>query len=76
MTATAKNLRTKLNGLSESERAELAHFLIQSLEQGKDEDAEKAWDAELARRAKEIKSGKAVGEPAEKVFSDLRAKYS
>jgi putative addiction module component (TIGR02574 family) len=65
-----------LNGLSESERAELAHFLIQSLEQGKDEDAEKAWDAELGRRAKEIKSGKAIGEPAEKVFSDLRAKYS
>jgi len=76
MTATAKALWTKLTGLSEAERAELAHFLINSLDAGKDADAERAWDAELARRAEEIKSGRATGEPAEKVFSELRAKYS
>lgn len=76
MSATAEKIRTELASLNDSERAELAHFLIQSLTQGVDKDAEAAWDAELARRAEEIKSGRAKGEPAEKVFSELRAKHS
>jgi len=76
MSATAKKIRTEVASLNEAERAELAHFLIESLDHGSDEDAETAWDAELARRAKEIKSGRVSGEPARKVFSELRAKYS
>jgi len=76
MSITAEKIRTELTSLSDGERAELAHFLIQSLDQGSDEDAETAWDAELACRAEEIKSGRASGEPAGKVFSELRAKYS
>jgi len=76
MSLTAEKLRVELASLSETDRAELAHFLIQSLDRGADEDAETAWDAELARRAEEIKSGGAAGEAAEKVFSELRAKYS
>ena len=39
-------------------------------------DDEAAWDVELARRADEIKSGKAEGEPAAIVFAELREKYS
>jgi putative addiction module component (TIGR02574 family) len=62
--------------LSEAERAELARFLVASLDQGADKDAGEAWDAELERRAEDIKSGRASGEPAEKVFSELRAKHS
>jgi putative addiction module component (TIGR02574 family) len=76
MSATAEKLRAELATLSGTDRAELAHFLILSLDEGSDADAEAAWDAELARRAEEIKSGRATGEPAEKVFSELRAKYS
>ena len=76
VSATAEKIRTELAGLNTAERAELAHFLIQSLDQGVDADAEAAWEAELARRAEEIRSGRAVGIPAEKVFSELRAKYS
>ena len=38
--------------------------------------ADAAWDAELARRAEEIKSGKAIGIPAAQVFAELREKYS
>ena len=37
---------------------------------------EDAWDAELARRAEEIRSGQAQGEPAEQVLAELRKKYS
>ena len=39
-------------------------------------DAEAAWDAELARRMAEIKSGKSVGESADQVFTELRQKFS
>ena len=58
------------------ERAELAHFLMHSLDEDVDTDAEAAWDAELARRMEEIRSAKAVGEPADKVFAELRKKHS
>jgi putative addiction module component (TIGR02574 family) len=77
--ATAKRpveeLKPRLARLSARERAELAHFLILSLNEGSDEDANVAWDAELDRRAAEIESGQTVGEPASKVFEELRDKF-
>jgi putative addiction module component (TIGR02574 family) len=76
MTETAERLKSELSQLSLQERAELAHFLIRSLDEEVDADAEAAWEAELAQRMDEIKSGKAVGEPADKVFAELRAKYA
>ena len=76
MSVTAEKIRAELTSLSHAERAELIHFMIHSLDPGMDEDAATAWDAELARRAEEISSGRASGEPAEKVFSELRQKYS
>jgi putative addiction module component (TIGR02574 family) len=76
VSVTAEKLRTALADLNTADRAELAHFLIASLESGSDADAEQAWDAELARRAEQIKSGQAAGEPAEQVFSKLREKHS
>jgi putative addiction module component (TIGR02574 family) len=69
-------MRTELANLTETERADLARFLIQSLDAGSDNDAETAWDAELERRTSEIKSGRESGESADKVFSELRAKHS
>ena len=76
MSATTDQLRTQLAGLGESDRAELALYLIQSLDPGSDKEAEAAWDAELARREMEIRSGSAKGEPAQQVFSELRAKHA
>ena len=75
MTTLGEKLKSELVQLPIEDRAELASFLIESLDQGVDPDAEAAWDTELARRAEEIRSGKVVGVPAEKVFADLRAKY-
>lgn len=75
MSATAERIRTELLNLDETDRAELARFLILSLDEGADNDAGPAWDAELKRRAEEIRNGQALGEPAEKVFSELRAKH-
>ena len=76
MTETAEKLKAQLSKLSTQERAELADFLIHSLDEGLDADAEAAWDAELARRLEEITSGNAVGKPADHVFGELRNKYS
>jgi putative addiction module component (TIGR02574 family) len=76
MTAIAEKLRNELVSLSASERGELAHFLIRTLDEETGDDSEAAWDAELDRRAAEIQSGSVVGEPAEKVFAELRVKHS
>ena len=76
MTKKAENFKSELSQLPSRDRAELAHFLIHSLDEGEDSDAEAAWDAELARRMDQIKTGKAMGEPADKVFGELREKYS
>jgi putative addiction module component (TIGR02574 family) len=66
MPVTLQELKAELAGLPEQERAELAHFLLDTLDETEaDVDVEAAWDAELARRADEIRSGKAVGKPAE-----------
>ena len=76
MSEAAEKLRTELANLTIDDRVELAHFLINSLDRGSDTGAEEAWDAELARRVEEVNTGRATGEPAEKVFSELRQKHS
>src|SRR5205823_5487618 len=75
MTEAVERLKTEARSLTSRERADLAHFLLQSLDQGEDADAEAAWDAELARRAAEIESGKVTGIPADQVFAEIRKKY-
>jgi putative addiction module component (TIGR02574 family) len=76
MTEPAEELKHRLSQLSARERADIAHFLIHSLDDERDADVETAWEAELERRMAQILNGEAIGEPAEKVFSDLREKYS
>ena len=76
MSQTTEELRETLAKLPMQERAELANFLIHSLDAAWDAETEAAWDAELARRGDEIISGTAKGEPALEVFAKLREKYS
>ena len=78
MTPTIEKLKSELSHLSVQERVELARYLIESLDDDidEDEDAEAAWDVELARRLAEVEQGIVKGEPAAKVFAELRAKYS
>jgi putative addiction module component (TIGR02574 family) len=75
MAETLDELKGRLRTLPEADRADLAHFLIHSLDDGEG-DVEAAWEAEAARRLEELKSGLVVGKPAEQVFAELRAKYS
>ena len=76
MSATTDEWKAELARLPVLQRAELARFLIDSLDQGEDADAEEAWDNELARRAEQIKNGTAKGEPADDVMAELREKHS
>lgn len=74
MTEAVEQLKSKARGLSGPERAELAYFLLTSLEE-EEEGVTEAWRAEIARRVAEIRSGTAVGRPAEDVLAELRERY-
>ena len=52
-----EKVRAEALNLSETERADLAHNLVASLDGPTDSDVEKAWDAEILRRLSEIESG-------------------
>jgi putative addiction module component (TIGR02574 family) len=72
MASVTDELKDRLALLPVKERADLAQFLIHTLDEAADLEAEAAWDVELARREREIRSGQAAGEPAESVFARLR----
>jgi putative addiction module component (TIGR02574 family) len=75
MTETVERLKLELSQLSVKDRAELAYFLIHSLDEEVDYDVESAWDIQLTRRMQEINEGTAFGKPSHQVFTDLREKY-
>jgi putative addiction module component (TIGR02574 family) len=76
MPSILQEVENKASNLSIKERAELAHRLIISLDNEIDKGFEEAWDVEIERRIKEIKSGKAKGRPAQEILAEIRAKYS
>ncbi len=76
MSETAEKLKLELSQLSAKERAEIAYFLIHSLDEGIDDSLETAWDAELSQRLEDINCKTAIGELSSQVFSELREKYS
>ncbi len=58
MTHETRELLAKALALPESERADLAGNLIASLDATVDPDADAAWQEEIARRSRELRSGK------------------
>jgi putative addiction module component (TIGR02574 family) len=71
MSEAVAQIVAQLEGLSQEERAELAHVVLLSLEP-EDPGAEEAWNEELVRRVARIRSGEATGIPAEQVFANWR----
>jgi len=59
--------------LPQRERAELAHRLIVSLDEGKDDDVDAYWRNELDRRQREIENGTAELIPADEAMRRARA---
>ena len=66
--------KVQLGGLPEAERLELVLFLLQTLEP-EDQGSSAAWEAEVTRRAEDVRSGRAKGRPAEEVFRTMRERY-
>jgi putative addiction module component (TIGR02574 family) len=66
------DLKKKAAQLSDSERAELALSLIESLDGPGDPDVEEAWRDEIERRMTEIDRGEVKLIPGDEVFSRLR----
>jgi putative addiction module component (TIGR02574 family) len=62
--------------LSVTDRAELASYLLNSLDATVDATADAAWEKELNQRQEDIRNGTAIGQPTENVFSELREKYA
>ena len=75
MTENAERVKQEVLLLPEADRAELARFLIESLDEPDDTGVEAAWDAELLRRAERIEQGKSRLRPAHQVLSEIRDKY-
>jgi putative addiction module component (TIGR02574 family) len=73
---TLEKVRSEALRLPESERAELAHSLVVSLDGPADADAEPAWDAEILRRLAEIDSGTAELIDREELRRRMRARMS
>jgi putative addiction module component (TIGR02574 family) len=69
----ADELLKQALALSDKERAELAATLIDSLDTTFDDDAEAAWQEEIARRLKDVESGKVKTIPWDEVRRKGRA---
>ena len=76
MSLPIDRLTAEVLELSSSERAELAHRLIASLEGEPEEDpseVESAWAEEIERRLAEYRAGAVKPIPSSEVFSEARA---
>lgn len=74
MTVAVEQLKSQVVTLTGPERADLAYFLLTSLEP-EEAGAEAAWNDEISRRVAEIRSGQAVGRSADEVLDELRNCY-
>jgi len=75
MTETIEQLKSQMGALPLPQRAELAYFLLTSLEPEVEEGTGEAWRAEIARRVAEIRSGQARGRSADEVLAELRDRH-
>lgn len=58
MSSTVRDLYERATELPPEDRAELAGLLLESLEDARDNDAEEAWAAEIARRMADYRAGR------------------
>lgn len=71
---TVEEIRKEAMALSAGERASLAHDLILSLEGPDAYELSPEQEAEIRRRVRKVKRGKAAGRPAAEVFAEIEAK--
>lgn len=76
MSPTLVELQTQAKQLGAEERAQLASFLLETLEPADSGDVSQAWEIEIKARWAEIERGDAQLIPASEVFADIRRKLS
>ena len=74
MTHAVEHLKSQASILSTAERADLAYFLLTTLE-AQEDGVQEAWREEIAHRVGEIRGGQAVGRPTEQMLTELREQY-
>lgn len=74
MMSDVELLKSQAEQLSVPERADLALFLLHSLEL-QEPVAEAAWKTEIDRRVSEIRSGAVAARPLDDILADLRLRY-
>lgn len=72
MSDTLPELKRKAAELPDTDRAELARYLIESLDGPEDEDVKDAWRQEVERRIDQIDCGEVQLIPGDEVFARLR----
>ncbi len=63
MNTTTRTLFDSALQLPDSERAELAAWLIESLDNKADDEVDVAWGIEIGQRIEDLDSGKVIGVP-------------
>lgn len=76
MSPTLVELQAQARQLGSEERAQLASFLLETLEPTDSGDVSQAWEAEIKARWTEIERGEVKLIPATEVFADIRRKLS
>jgi putative addiction module component (TIGR02574 family) len=71
MSLTLEELKNAASELPPGERADLAQFLLRSLDEQEDEGARAEWLALAEQRMTEVRAGKVAGIPAEEVIKTL-----
>lgn len=69
---TIEELEEELVNLSDPEKKQLLRRLIADLDEGRDEDVERAWLEEAQRRYKELKDGVVKAVPAGEAIARAR----
>jgi putative addiction module component (TIGR02574 family) len=76
MSPILAELQAQAKQLGSEERAQLASFLLETLEPSDSGDVSQAWEAEIKTRWAEIERGDVKLIPATEVFADIRRKLS
>ena len=76
MSTALVELQAQAKQLGSDERAQLAYFLLESLDSADGVDVSAAWEAEIAARWGEIERGDVEMIPATDVFNEVRRKLS
>ncbi len=70
MTEIAEKLKAELSQLASEDRAELAYYLIRSLDEKDEGDVRLAWETELERRFQEMESGSQSNDVLDELVKD------